>query len=77
MGTNAVEKAEMADSFLEKVADLEALQTMATYMRGELMRLESGGFWLVASLPKILEEEINAARDGRMLDGNIVRGQLS
>ncbi len=62
---------------MEKVADLEALQTMATYMRGELMRLGSGGFWLVASLPKILEEEIVAAREGRTLVGSAARGALS
>lgn len=47
------------------ISDLEALQGMAIYMRSELQQAGSCGFWLVAALPKLLQEEIDRARMSR------------
>ena len=50
-----------------KQADLRALRAMATYLRDELLRLESDHFWSVALLPEALDYEASQRRIGGKL----------
>jgi hypothetical protein len=42
----------------KRVEDLTALRDMVIYVRNELLRLDSAGFWPIAAVPELLEDEI-------------------
>lgn len=55
----AARSAEPADP--KRVEDLTALRDMVIYIRQELLRLDSAGFWPIAGVPELLEDEIASA----------------
>lgn len=76
----ALKKAERSKGVSGKTAqtqDLETLWIMSIYMRSELLRLGSNGFWAIAFLPTLLDNELRALREGRPLSCNELSGTVN